>query len=599
MIIYDFDGLNIGQTNLPDGDYKLDDLSYQIASNPLNFSKMLGDRVLKINLNWNRGSGTFGKGMSKFIELDVEQDYLNFYIYNPLNNSGDASVEVAITEDDNGDFVYNTANDDIWKKEIIIKKNSNWQLISIPLKEFTDGNTGGNGIFDAGFADSAGMVLQVRLKFTKPASSSVSDSYFIDMLCFSEGRLRHGASILDLPEPFDKEGCRLGAHSRAGFINIGPEIEGLFPYDAAKKLKYIHSFHAFSNNGQAIPNNLPGNSIKTILEQGYRPIITLEPLFSHLPLLHPSQPRLQNIINGDFDNYLFDFGKKLGEFNDTIILRIMHEFDGNWYPWSISQNGQNPKLFIQAYQKIADVIRSAGADKVLMMWSPNSSPVPSRAYNWSINAYPGDDFVDIVGTSIYNHPLTGSADWKSFRYLGAEIFYYLEKYFPKKPIIIAELGIRERYSGEPLSSQTKGGWIGQMDNDLQSLFSHVKGLVFFHELKEHDWRINSSPATLAAVREYIWNDNYYFNEVSTGINYLLEGSTFKVYPNPSKDGFTFVNSSNLQAQTRLYAITGQNLQSHVLNPGEVWHFGQELIPGLYILEISHGEYLESKKLIKR
>src|SRR5437868_15174955 len=64
-LVYDFDGLDIGSTDLPEGDYRLNDLVYQIAANPLQASDMLGDRVLKLNLTWNTQNGTFGRGISR------------------------------------------------------------------------------------------------------------------------------------------------------------------------------------------------------------------------------------------------------------------------------------------------------------------------------------------------------------------------------------------------------------------------------------------------------------------------------------------------------------------------------------------------------
>src|SRR5438270_2522201 len=78
-VIYDFDGLDINQSDLPDGDYKNNDLTYRVAANPLAPSDVLGDRVLELNLNWQHGSGEFGKNISRFIELNSSSDRLNFY----------------------------------------------------------------------------------------------------------------------------------------------------------------------------------------------------------------------------------------------------------------------------------------------------------------------------------------------------------------------------------------------------------------------------------------------------------------------------------------------------------------------------------------
>src|ERR1044072_4097826 len=78
-VIYDFDGLNLGETDLPDGDYRNNDLSYHVAATPLVNSQVLGDRVLELDLNWSAGNGEFGKNLSRFIDLDAATDRLSFY----------------------------------------------------------------------------------------------------------------------------------------------------------------------------------------------------------------------------------------------------------------------------------------------------------------------------------------------------------------------------------------------------------------------------------------------------------------------------------------------------------------------------------------
>src|SRR4051812_29328224 len=71
-VIYDFDGLDIGEKDLPDGDFRNHDLNYEIAANPLGQSDVLGDRVVKIRMNWNEGFGEFGKATMRFVELNSQ-----------------------------------------------------------------------------------------------------------------------------------------------------------------------------------------------------------------------------------------------------------------------------------------------------------------------------------------------------------------------------------------------------------------------------------------------------------------------------------------------------------------------------------------------
>jgi hypothetical protein len=601
FIIYDFDGLNTGETNLPDGDFRLDDLSYKVVPNPLGFSDMLGDRSLELNLNWNKGRGDFGKGISRYFELDVQTDYFNFYLYNPLSNTAAAIVEISLAEDDDGDDVFDPSKDDIWKKEIIISRASNWQLISIPLKDFIDSNIGGNGLFDAGFTGNGGMLFQFSIRFKKPEPNSISDTYYLDMINFSEGLMPHGKTILNVPEVIHTHGCRIGAYTKSAETDMNKtpdEIENLFPLDPAKKIKFVNTFFLFSTDGQEIPNKIPRNDVKNLLNRGYTPVITWEPLFLHLPRLHPNQPRLQNIINGDYDDYIYEYGLKLAEFNDTIIIRLMHEFEGNWYPWSIVENGKDPEIFIQAYRKMVDIVRSAGASKVKWMWCLNSLPAPSRRFNWVVAAYPGDDYVDIVATDIYNHPDLGVPYWNSFRYTGIETYYYLSKYFPQKPLYICEVGVRERYDSEPKDSQSKSEWLIQMDKDLKSFFHKTEALILFNAEKEHNWMVQSSPETLKNFQEKFWNDDYYFTGDKTSISETVQPRLLNVFPNPSAESFTLLNTEKENISIKLFSIDGKCIYKNQLNAGQSLIFGAEIPSGMFFLNISNGNVNHTQKLVK-
>lgn len=604
-VIYDFDGLNTGQTDLPDGDYSNNDLNYQVIPNPLGNSDMLGDRVLELNLNWtSAASGEFGKGTSRFYELDVFADYINFYIYNPSSNTAEANAEIIIIEDDDKNNIPDPAKDDIWKKDITVVRKNEWQLISLPLKDFIDDNIGGNGLFDAAYTNGAGMVFQVSIKFKQVNFNSSSEIYYIDMICFSEGPLPTGNTILDLPEKSSGKGCRLGAYTEntdSSMHVVPDEIEGLFPASPGKKILYVNKFLPFSSNGVTYPSKYPGNDIKLLLDKGYTPIITWEPLYAHLARLDPAQPGLQDIINGNFDTYIAQCAEILKNFNDTVIIRIMHEFEGDWYPWSLIYNNQDPNLYITAYRRFVDIFRAEGAQKVKWMWCVNSDPSPYTAYNWVISAYPGDNYVDYVATDIYNHPDPGVPDWKSFRYTGIESYYYLTKYFPHKPFIICEVASRERYSGEPQVSQTKSEWIKQMDKEMQSFFHKTIGLVFFSEIKEHDWRINSSQEVLNTVTENIWQDDYYFREISlTSFKKGTGVTLYSIFPNPSASDFTLhkLTKDQNSIDITVYSCKGSTVYEIIASKESTVTFGKSFAPGTYIVEASDGICSELIKVIK-
>jgi len=604
-IIYDFDGLTIGQTDLPEGDYGANDLSYKVAANPLGNNDMLGDRVLQLNLNWNTGSGSFGRGISRFIEFDVNQDVFNFYFYNPTSNSNDASLDVLITEDDDQSNTYSYNNDDEWKKSLSIPRSSDWQLIAIPLKDFTDANPGGNGIFDATFTGAKGMLLMVEFVFKKNTPDNAT--FYLDMICFTEGALPTGASIFDLP-PLSMPGkCPLGAfiqQMKDEEHKVPAEFEGFFPASPKKRIKHVNFFLQLAMDGSSTAKELPGSGVQKLLNDGYVPIITWEPLYQGFSRLDPVQPRLNNIINGDFNSYIDDFADKIKTYSDTVIIRFMHEFEGDWYPWSIIYNGQDPTRYITAFRKVVDRFRNRGTHNVKWMWCINADYAPYESYNWSVKAYPGDNYVDIVATDIYNtHFPVALPWWMSFRYKTAESYYYLTKYFPNKPLMICELGCRERENSENPSSQTKGEWIEQMDKELQSNFSRVKGLVFLSANHLGDWRVNSSPEALSSITKNIWKDNYYFEDVQISVpDQILFQKECNVFPNPSSGTFTILHHFKKQSDVE---ITILNTLGQVIFSEYLKNYTGELkkeinlckAEGIYYLKIRNGGNFISQKII--
>jgi beta-mannanase len=559
-MVYDFDGLDIGSNDLPEGDYCYGDLTYQISANPLSQNDMLGDRVVKLNVNWSANYGSFGRGISRFIEFDPVKDIFNFYFYNPSSNGQNAVFTIMLGDDDNQNGSYENTADDVWKKSFTVPGSSTWQLYSVPLSDFVDGNTGGNGTFDIAFSETAGKLCQVEFQFVKGGGGINNPSFYLDMISFSEGSLPRGASDFDLPPKQASDYCLLGAfmtENTGENYKIPVQFESMFPVVAGKKLKYVNFFTQWATDGTTNAHEMPGTEVQTLINNGYTPIITWEPMFQGYDRLDPAQPRLNDINSGIYDGFIDSYADKIKLFTDTVIIRFMHEFEGDWYPWALSQNGGDPSLYKTVFQKVVNRFRARGVTNVQWMWCVNSDYSPVKSYNWIVNSYPGDAYVDIIASDIYNNHYPVSLPWwKSFRWQAVESYYYLAKYFPQKPLYICEVGCRERYSGENTASQSKGDWYAVMDKELQSNFRKARALVFFNGFHEQDWFVNSSSTALQSLIDNIWNDGYYFNTNAVGIKELHEyGGGLYIYPNPSTGIVTINYSSKYDKQNFTIDIT--------------------------------------------
>jgi hypothetical protein len=81
------------------------------------------------------------------------------------------------------------------------------------------------------------------------------------------------------------------------------------------------------------------------------------------------------------------------------ILRLGWEFNGNWFHWSVS-NPTDAANFAAYWRNIVKAMRSVRGQAFRFVWNPNGAPGTS-AFT-AAQAYPGDAYVDYVGTDLYD-----------------------------------------------------------------------------------------------------------------------------------------------------------------------------------------------------
>lgn len=88
-----------------------------------------------------------------------------------------------------------------------------------------------------------------------------------------------------------------------------------------------------------------------------------------------------------------------------VIFRPFHEFDGDWFWWGASHC--TAEQYKTLYQFTVTYLRdSLGVHNFLYAWSPDKNFTTQSQY---LQRYPGDAYVDVVGTDNYGD-LTSSSD---------------------------------------------------------------------------------------------------------------------------------------------------------------------------------------------
>jgi hypothetical protein len=507
FLVEDFEGFDKGGRELGEsGFFTFGGLQQDVNTERCNQKDYSGKRCLRISKKDRMDFGGWGCGVSRLVELDQRYDHLNFYVFSERGNKP-VTFNIEIQEDDNNDGQYKKEHDDAWTCRQTIENKGVWELVSIPLTRFGDVTKGGDAGFNISYHHGKLCVILFSVEDAKNHRGAAT--WYFDFISFSRGPLPHGATIQDAPPHAAEDFAALGAWSEEGnsanFVDIARNFEGQF--EPGKKLGLIHFFQSFSVEKGGGNFHYPSvERINKVVRAGYTPMITLEDHFVNAGA-NTVQPNLYSLVEGHFDSFFGYWAHQIKEVEGTVILRILHEFNGDWYPWCTVNNDKNPYLVAKAFRYIVNIFRQNNVTNVKFLWCPNSMSVPQQKWNYIMDAYPGDDYVDLVGLDIYNGAGTGgNVDiWRSFRKEGIENYFILTQQLPSKPLLICETASRERRGTE--GGQNKGEWIGEMARTLRTDMGRVRVLAWFNE--KQSFKVNSSKEAQRSFLEAVVRDPYF------------------------------------------------------------------------------------------
>ena len=215
--------------------------------------------------------------------------------------------------------------------------------------------------------------------------------------------------------------------------------------------------------------------------------------------------RLANIISGQYDAYIREFAVGVKSVRGPVMIRLMHEMNGDWYPWDGSVNGNSPQQFVQAWRHVHDIFAKEGVTNATWVWSINHESVPDTPANAFAAYYPGDAYVDWVSMSGFNWGTSSAGTrWRTFDYWFDKPLAYLATL--GKPVVLAEFGSVD-------NGGDKGAWILDAYAKVAAQHPQVKAVVYYDKLErlptsQQDWRIESSARSLAGYRTAVASDYF-------------------------------------------------------------------------------------------
>lgn len=248
--------------------------------------------------------------------------------------------------------------------------------------------------------------------------------------------------------------------------------------------------------------HFPSRHAETISRLGSVPMITWEPwvkdfdgtLRSNLPpVAEREYASLAAIARGDYDFYVSRWASGAAAYGKPILLRFAHEMNDPYrYPWG-PQNGNRTEDFIAAWRHVHLIFNKMGAKNVLWVWSPHIS-MP-----WFEFYYPGDEYVDWIGTGVLNYGDVATwSRWWSFEQILQKAYPAMVKF--DKPLMISEFG-----------SIGSGGDLPQWHIDahraIVEKYPAIRMVVFFNQPNDVtlstaplDWSLQHSPRAVNFYR---------------------------------------------------------------------------------------------------
>jgi hypothetical protein len=235
------------------------------------------------------------------------------------------------------------------------------------------------------------------------------------------------------------------------------------------------------------------SEIANLAAREQTPMVSLEPVDAS-----GADIPLARIAAGEYDSYLHEAAIVAKQWNQRLLVRFAYEMNlspAAGIPWGGGQGavaGNTAADYVAAWRHVVGIFRADGATNAEWIWAPNidDGGIPFSQY------FPGDAWVDAVGLDGYNW---GSAfassghNWLSTADTFASSYATLTQ-LSSKPVMITEVASAE-VGGD------KAAWILRgFLNEIPRLFPRVSAVVWFDVQKEADWRVDSSPASLAAFR---------------------------------------------------------------------------------------------------
>jgi beta-mannanase len=260
------------------------------------------------------------------------------------------------------------------------------------------------------------------------------------------------------------------------------------------RLAIVQTFSSWeSSDGSAVP--FPSDFATAVRAAGATPMITWQPQRQPGSWLAPGQTDVDQpafdlaaLASGRYDAYVTSWADAAKAFGGVVFVRLMHEMNGDWYPWGQGVNGNTgPAQYVAAWRHVVGIFQAQGATNVRFVWCASGSATLTALPA----LYPGDATVSWIAFDDYNR----DRPWQTFTQLATPVYDTIAP-LTTRPMMVAETATPEE-AGSP---SAKASWItSTFLQEIPASFPRVEAALYFDSNGAGmGYQLTTSPAALAA-----------------------------------------------------------------------------------------------------
>jgi beta-mannanase len=294
------------------------------------------------------------------------------------------------------------------------------------------------------------------------------------------------------------------AHPDFGILDDLVSVQNVIDFERMSGKKIVWAY--LSWNWGARPA-FPSEACRALRGAEVIPLVGMMPWSSSRQGAPEPLYTLEAILEGRFDDLISCAADEARALGFPVMIEFGPEANGSWFPWSGAWNGRDsdeygerdipdgPERFRDAYRRIIGIFRERGADDVTWVFHIAQRGAPQEAWNSASYYYPGDEWIDWIGASVYAGT---AASVESFDEIMKRIYPGLCALSPSKPIALLEIGA---------SGPGKAEWMRETFAAINSgRYPRLKAVSWWNKLLKSDGspsdlEIDSTPESLSAYRD--------------------------------------------------------------------------------------------------